>query len=393
MTPRRIAFVVQRYGLEVSGGAELHCRWLAEHLNRHFDIEVLTTCAVEYQTWSNYYSPGTDVVNGVRIRRFAVDQLRESRNFQWLTARLLATQSPDLSEQINWMKQQGPNSSGLLRHIASKRDAYDAFIFFTYLYSTTYYGIQLVPEKALLVPTAHDEPAFHLDIFRTVFNLPRFIVYNTETERKLVQQVMCNSHVPSAVVGTGIDVPADVQGKRFRLKYGLQGDLLVYVGRVDASKNVQELFEYFLAFRACSTGQVKLVVMGKGAWPIPPHPDIVPLGHVSEQDKFDGLQAASVLLMPSKYESLSMAVLEAWRVGTPVLVNGACEVLREQCRLGHGGLWCHTQEEFTLALRTLLARSDLRARLAASGQAFAEATYSWENVERRYLEILQRSYA
>ncbi len=53
----KVAFVVQRYGLEISGGAELHCRWVAEHMNKHWEVEVLTTKALDYITWKNHF-PG-----------------------------------------------------------------------------------------------------------------------------------------------------------------------------------------------------------------------------------------------------------------------------------------------------------------------------------------------
>ena len=43
---RKLAFVVQRYGLEVNGGAELLSRQLVEHLQQQYDIEVLTTKAI-----------------------------------------------------------------------------------------------------------------------------------------------------------------------------------------------------------------------------------------------------------------------------------------------------------------------------------------------------------
>jgi glycosyltransferase involved in cell wall biosynthesis len=389
MSQRRIAFVVQRYGLEVNGGAELHCRWVAEHVGRHVSVDVLTTCAVEYERWTNKYPAGQRELNGVRVLRFLVDRPRRPRHFQSLTTKVFS--GPHTAEEeLAWMQEQGPISSGLLEFLSANAHHYEAVIFFTYLYATSYYGIQRVPERALLVPTAHDEPPIYLDLFRSVFTTPRFIIYNTETERRFVQRRFQNQNVPSAVVGTGIDMPSEVSGERFRAKYGIHGDFVIYVGRVDQSKNIHVLCDYFRAFRQSSAGDLKLVVAGKGAWPLPRHPDIVPLGFVSEQDKFDAIQAASVLIVPSQYESLSMALLDAWGVGTPVLVNGNCEVLKEQCRLSNGGLWYQSQIEFEWVLRTLLAYPELRRRLAAAGQAFAQETYAWDRIEQTYLQILDQ---
>ncbi len=383
----RIALVVQRYGLEVSGGAELHCRWLAEHLNQFFDVQVITTCALDYHRWDNHYLPGTEQINGVDVHRFRVDRSRDLRRFGRLTSRLVGQPHAYLDE-LEWMRQQGPLSAGLLDFILRQRSNFDVFVFFTYLYATTYFGLQLVADKAVLVPTAHDEPVIYLSLFRPLFHLPRLIVYNTETEREFVEGLFGNQHIPSAVVGVGIDVPPDVSAERFRRRYGLDGDFATYVGRVDKSKSCDELFDHFLRFRRNHDRDLKLVVMGKGSLPIPQHPDIVPLGFVSEQDKFDGLQAASVVLVPSRYESLSMAMLEAWLVGTPVLVNGECEVLKEQCRRSNGGLYYHSYQEFEMGLSLLLSRVGLGVRLAKAGQKFAQETYRWDIIEERYQTLL-----
>ena len=41
----KLAIVVQRYGADINGGAELHARYIAERLSRHAEVEVFTTCA------------------------------------------------------------------------------------------------------------------------------------------------------------------------------------------------------------------------------------------------------------------------------------------------------------------------------------------------------------
>ena len=385
-----IAFVVQRYGEEVNGGAELLCRWVAQRLSAHHDVHVLTTCAQDFKTWENTYPAGTRALNDVHVHRFPVDQPRHWKKFQRLTHRIL-TEEHSYLEELDWMRQQGPISTPLLLHIETHRETYDAFIFVTYLYATTYYGLQLVPEKALLVPTAHEEPPLYLTLFRSLFQLPRHIIYSTHAEQRLVERVFKNSSVPSSVIGTGVEVPADVEPDRFRRKYGIDGEFVLYAGRIDEAKNVPELFNYFKRFKKTSSVDIRLVLIGKGLIPGMDHPDIISLGFVPEEDKFDAMQAATLLLLPSKYESLSIAILEAWMMGTPVLVNGECEVLREQCIRSNGGLFYANYPEFALALRALLQKPQLRRTLGRQGREYAEATYSWDTVIEKYSHAIVSS--
>ena len=77
----KLAVVVQRYGADINGGAELHARYIAEHLARHAQVEVFTTCARDYITWKNELPPGEETVNGVRVRRYRVSQPRDKKDF------------------------------------------------------------------------------------------------------------------------------------------------------------------------------------------------------------------------------------------------------------------------------------------------------------------------
>lgn len=384
---KRIAFVVQRYGLEVNGGAELHCRWVAEHLSQYFEVHVITTCALDYMSWNNYYLPGESTLNNVVVHRFQVERPRNLRRFNRLSKKVFSTQHMYFDE-LEWMKQQGPYVPELLQYLQESKTSYSAFIFFTYLYFTTFFGIQIVPERSLLVPTAHDEAPIYLSLFRPIFHLPRFFIYNTEAEKQFVERLFSNQYIPNVVVGTGIEVPNDIDGERFRAKYGIEGDFILYVGRIDQSKNCHELFEYFARFKQSYSETLRLILIGRPGMRISVRPDVLPLGFVSEQDKFDALKAAAVVVIPSRYESLSMVNLEAWLTGTPVLVNGSCEVLRENCVRANGGLWYQNYEEFEAALTLLLGDTDLRKRLAVSGMTYASSKYAWKVVEQQYLHIL-----
>ncbi len=83
------------------------------------------------------------------------------------------------------MKLQGPVSTGLLNYIKTNKDNYDGFIFFTYLYCSTYYGLPQVAEKAYLVPTAHDEWPIYLPIWDEFFKKPRAFIFNTSEKKNI----------------------------------------------------------------------------------------------------------------------------------------------------------------------------------------------------------------
>jgi glycosyltransferase involved in cell wall biosynthesis len=111
------------------------------------------------------------------------------------------------------------------------------------------------------------------------------------------------------------------------------------------------------------------------------------LGFVSDEEKFDALAASTVVVLPSDTESLSMVNLEAWQAGVPVLANGLCQVLKENCVKADGGLYYTSYDEFAACLDTLLAEPELRRDLAANGSRYVSDNYSWDAVIAKYLEI------
>lgn len=385
----KLAFVVQRYGAAINGGAELHCRWIAEHMSRYGDVEVLTTRADDYITWKNHYHGGCEVINGVPVRRFGVTRQRSPERFGRIQEHVFGNEHR-LEDELRWLEEEGPCAPDLIRYIREHAADYDYFVFFSYRYYHSYWGIRAVPGKSILVPTAERDPVVNLRIFRDLFLLPRAFVYNSVEEREMINRASGNTGVPGDVVGVGIEIPAASSGARFRAAHGVEGDYILYVGRIDENKGCPDLFRNFLRFKRETGSPVRLVLVGSSVLPIPAHPDILPLGFLPEQDKFDALDGALALVMPSFYESLSMVTLEAWAMEKPVLANARCEVLRGQCLRSNAGLFYEDYGEFREALALLLGSPELRRALGANGRKYYEANYSWERIENKYLALLRR---
>ena len=382
--------MVQRYGLDIAGGAEYHCRLVAEHMARHAQVEVLTTCAADYVTWANHYPEGREVLNGIPVRRFKVKRARDPQAFADWTDRVFRA-SHDPEDELRWLEEQGPFSPRLVRHIERHRDEFDLFVFFSYRYYPTYHGLRAVRDKALLVPTCEEDGVYRLPIFPPLFRMPRAIVYNSVEERALIEAVSSNAGVAGEVVGVGSALPQALDPDGFRRRSGLAGPFLLYVGRIDINKGCRQLFDFFRRYRAETGSKLQLALIGKAVIDIPQDAGIVHLGFLSDAEKWDALAACDLLVMPSRLESLSMVTLEAWWAERPVLVNGKCEVLRGQCRRANAGLYYSSYEEFREALALLESDATLRERFGQNGRKYFDSHYTWDIVERKYLSLIAQA--
>ncbi len=385
----KLAFVVQRYGLEISGGAELHCRWVAEHMKKHWDVEVLTTRALDYLTWKNHYPRGKEIVNGIPVRRFSVSKTRDPGRFGLLQNYILENEHAE-EDEFDWLREEGPVCPSLLRYLKGHRRDYDYFIFFSYRYYQSYWGVNAVPHKSILVPTAEHDPVIHLRLFKDFFRKPQAFIYNSFEEREMINALSQNENILGDVVGVGSEIFPRCSGKEFRQKYDLKGDYLIYIGRIDENKGCHQLFDYFLRFKKETSSPIKLVLVGSTILKIPPHPDVHYLGFLSEEDKFNALEGAVLLVMPSFYESLSMVTLEAWALRKPVLANARCDVLKGQCLRSNGGLFYENYPEFREALKALLSLPELRKGMGENGHRYFSENYTWKVIENKYLSIINQ---
>jgi glycosyltransferase involved in cell wall biosynthesis len=385
----KLAVVVQRYGADINGGAELHARYIAERLSRHASVEVVTTCARDYVTWRNDLPAGVEQVNGITVRRFPVAHERKPHDFGRRSVRVFERQH-SIADELGWLESEGPASPALVRHVEAAAPGLDFVVLFSYRYFHAWHLARRIPGKAVIVPTAERDPAIGLSIFGPMLRGVRGLMYNSPEERAMIVAAANNASVPGVVVGVGSDVPDRTDPERFRRKFQINRPFAIYIGRIDENKGCAELFSHFQRYAAAFPRGLDLVLIGSAIIDVPEHPRIHHLGFLDDRDKFDALAASDLLIMPSYYESLSMVALEAWALGRPVLANAQCDVLKGQCIRSNAGLFYGNYQEFVAALYSLESRGPLNARLGRNGREFFKRHYSWPVIERKYLDMFDR---
>jgi glycosyltransferase involved in cell wall biosynthesis len=385
----KLAVVVQRYGADINGGAELHARYIAERLARHASVEVVTTCARDYVTWKNELAPGVERVNGVAVRRFPVAHQRRPHDFGRRSQRVFE-QTHSLADELGWLDSEGPSSPALVEYVVKAAADLDFVILFSYRYYHTWHIARRLPAQSIIVPTAERDATIGLSIFGPVFRGVRALMYNSAEERAMIHAATSNTNVPGVVVGVGSDVPDRTDPERFRRKFKITRPFAIYIGRIDENKGCGELFSHFQRYAAAFPHGMDLVLVGSAVINVPRHPRIHHLGFLDDRDKFDALAASDLLIMPSYFESLSMVALEAWALGRPVLANGRCDVLKGQCIRSNAGLYYEAYEEFVEALYSLESNGPLNARLGRNGREFFRRHYAWPVIERKYLDMFER---
>jgi glycosyltransferase involved in cell wall biosynthesis len=385
----KLACVVQRYGLDVVGGSESHCRSIAERLAAHHDVTVLTSCATDYLSWKNAYAPGTSNVGPVRVMRFPVERTRRSHDFAELN-NIVASGRATPEDEDAWFRENGPMVPGLLEHLKTQGRDYDRVLFWTYRYYPSFFGVPLVRDRAILVPTAEEDPVIWLRSLSEFFTLPRVYVFLTPEEADLLRGRAGAPLAPSCVIGTGLEPVAPRAGTR-ALAPGVRSPFILYLGRVDPNKGCETLLRCFQEFVEREGPRVQLVLAGPVFMPVPSHPSIVSLGFVDEATRAALLDSALALMVPSPYESLCIALLEGWNHGLPALVNGRCRVLKGQVLRANGGLYYGNVTEFVTGLRELLDQPEMARQIGRQGLAYVDRQYRWPTVMQTLETFLSQS--
>lgn len=388
----KIAFVVPRFEPELAGGAEVHCQKLAEKVaTRGHRVELLTTCARDHFSWKNYYEPGNRMVNGVTVRRFLADPNR-------VTPRFLAVQRkidhrlPLTGKEQMWWISESIRSHDMEGFISKHRHKYDFFIFMPYLFGTTFWGIQVAPEKSLLIPCLHDEPFAYLEIFKGMFHKARGIMFNTYPEIELAKKLYAITDGKITMVSLGFEPEGSYNPDLFRENYGIRSLFLLFAGRREGGKNIKLLLDYFRVYKHNNNTDLKLVLLGSGPVQLSGEDKdiIIDLGYIPEDYKRSAFTGAVAFCQPSVNESLSIVVMESWLAGRPVLVNGGCQVTVDHCRRSQGGLYFADYPEFEECINCLLANSGIADQMGKNGRAYVKENYSWDAVLNRFEESLKK---
>lgn len=388
----KIAYVVPRYGTEVLGGAEYGARMLAERLVARlgWEVEVLTTCALDARTWADEYPPGEVDLNGVRVRRFRSSAGRDPGFEAFSVGVLRAPEAAAPADEQRWIDLQGPVNPDVVS-AAADGDA-DVVVFYPYLYHPTVRGIPAVGRRAVMHPAAHDEPPLRLPLFRDVFAAAGGLVFQTHGERHLAERLFPVAATPQIVIGLGVEPSAGDAAAARRAAGLAEGEpFLLCLGRVDDGKGTGLLARFFATFKQRRPGPLKLVLAGPVADRPSPSPDVVVTGPVTEAVKWGLLRGAQALVSPSPFEAFSLVVVEAWTAGTPVLVNANCLATSEHVHRSGGGLAFAGYGQFEVAVERLAGDAGLRDALAARGAAYVERNFTWPVIIDRYRAFLERA--
>ncbi len=339
-----VAFVVQRFGEQIVGGAESHARQVALKLAPHARVELFTTCATDHLTWNNELPAGEEIDGPLTVHRFPSTRVRHMRHFNRLSAQLFG-RAQDLVTETRWVADQGPVSPALLDTLVSQRERFDAVAFFTSLYQPTAYGVPLLADQALLVPTAHDEPPLAFHLYADAFERPQVLLVNTPEEEALIRQRFPHA-AKSQVVGVGVE-PLPARPERFLEAFGLKAPYLLYVGRLEAGKGVAELVDFHQRLVSDFHDAPSLVLAGAG------------------ELKVRGARVA---------------------VGTPVIGNTFSAVVRGQLERSGGGVGYHDAATFAQAVQRVGAE---RAVFSQRAKAYSK-TARWSTVIDAWLAAIDR---
>lgn len=406
-----IAFVVVRYGRDINGGAEYHCKMLAERLTQNYHVEVLTTCVKNYITGENEFPEGEEMLNGVLVRRFKTEPIdRDIKHYFVRKARksvklrkflykfhilsFLSCFYPVWTYREKWELSEYTSSvfysPSLLSFIKENKNNYKVFIPITVDYPPVFYTTQYVPQKTIVIPTMHYQRAAFRSALTKVFTKAAYIGFNTNAEQKLAKGIFGPFMSSHGIISVGCELATPANWELTSAKYKLPTEYLLYVGRIDRDK-IQDVYDYFITYKQIyKSSKLKFVLVGGIFCEAYKHPDILYTGFVDEHEKVSIIEHAKIVINPSKYESLSLILLEAMSLKKAMLVNGLCNVMKEHCKKSrHAALSYSNKKEFIKKLRKIDSSDRLRIEMGEKGLIYVHKNYNWDTILQRLINCIE----
>ncbi len=234
----------------------------------------------------------------MRVVRFPVAQSRRLKTFADLSDEVFDGRA-SLERQTEWFRENGPVVPRLLDHLRTSGSDYDLVLFWTFRYFPSFFGVPLVDERAVLVPTAEDDAAIHLPILEDFFQRPAGYLFLTPEEETLVSARAGQPLRPSATIGIGLE-PAGGRPTRATL------DALGIPRRLPALSRTRRSQQGLPHAARVLPGLCGRRTTGRcSCWQdrrsfkMPAHPRIRALGYVADEVRSALLTHARALVVPS----------------------------------------------------------------------------------------------
>ena len=393
-----LAIVTPWFGKNLTGGAEQQVWQVATRLARRgHKIEVLTTCCRSFHDdWAvNHLKAGVSREEGLLIRRFPVSR-RDRAAFDQVNRVMLSLPPSGLKPGVNPVKSwesaifssENINSTKLLNYLSKNSQRYQLFLFIPYLYGVILNGLPLVTSKAFLQPCLHDEVYAYLPEIATIFYQAKGLLFNSDGEAKLARRLYGSGIIPkSVVVGEGIEVSQD-EPLTHRGDKEYPERFILYLGRRDPTKNTNLLVKSYLRFKENYPNSIlKLVLAGSGNQSYD-HSEqgVIDLGVVDDPKKAALLTNCIALFQPSRNESFSRVIMEAWFYRKPVAANRDCLATAIAVETSQGGWLAGSEVEWAelFAQVDQMTEEEQLVSYGARGQAYAQEHAVWDKVIERY---------
>lgn len=387
----RLVFVCPRYLTSKAGGAEVLSRTLAEKTaEKGHEVEFWATTALDHATWENALPEQTFKKNGLTIRLFRVNDRGNLSRYHEIDRKISEGTRLTPEEEKIWVDQ-SVNSDSLNQAVLNEQKRFDYFIFIPYLFGLTIKGIELCPEKSILIPCLHEENFAYLDCIKRIFVKAKKILFNAPPEMDLAQKLYGIPSEKCFLVSMGFDFDKKPDPEGFKQKYEISLPYITYAGRREEGKNFHLLLEMVRLFQRIYPNKLQFITMGT------PKVDllssdkgkILDLGFVTEEDKINCFAGALLNCQPSLNESFSIIIMESWICKVPVMVHRNCKVTSHWVERAKAGYRFSDYFEFEQNIIHALEHPGVKNEMGLNGQYFVENNFKWGQILDKFLKAMK----